>query len=119
MTDTVVIRELRCKAIIGCWAWERQVPQQVVVDLAIDWDCAAAAATDQLEQALDYAAVSAAVIRCLQDGRFRLAEAAAEAVAALVLQEFGAPAVHVTLVKPRAVAEAAAVGVSIERRAPA
>lgn len=117
MSDTVFIRDLRFRTIIGCWDWERQVEQQVVVDLEIEWDCAAPAADDDLDQAVDYAAVSEAVMRCVRDGQFRLVESAAEAVANLVINEFAAPAVRVTVAKPRAVAEAAAVGVTVERRA--
>ena len=117
MSDTVFIRDLRFKTIIGCWDWERQVEQQVVVDLEIEWNCAAPAASDDLDKAVDYAAVSEAVMRCVREGRFRLAESAADAVASLILNEFAAPAVRVTVAKPRAVAEASAVGVTVERRA--
>jgi len=116
LSDTVFIRDLRFKTIIGCWDWERQVPQDIIVNLEIEWDCAAVGA---LDAAVNYAAVAEAVIGCVQQGRFELVETAAEAVAALVLEEFSAPAVRVTIAKPRAVREAGAVGVSIERRAAA
>ncbi len=74
--DIVFVRELRFKTIIGCWDWERQVEQEVCIDLQMAWDTRKAAETDDLQHALDYKAVSKRVQSFVQESRFELVEAA-------------------------------------------
>ena len=56
--DTVFVRGLRADAIIGCYDHERTIRQPLIIDLELASDVASGAATDQLEDALDYAAIS-------------------------------------------------------------
>jgi len=113
--DIVFVSELKFKTIIGCWDWERQVEQDVCIDLQMAWDTRKAAATEDLQHALDYKAVSKRVRSFVQESRFELVETAANAIAALIMNEFGVPWVQVRLAKPRAVTGSAAVGVVVER----
>ena len=55
----------------------------------------------------------------LREHRFQLLEALAEAIADILLQEFGARWVRVKVVKPRKFDDVQAVGVQIERTAAA
>jgi len=114
---TVFVRDLRFKTIVGCWDWERQVPQEVSIDLAMEWDIAAAAAGDDLAKALDYKAVSDRVTEFVQEKQFVLVESAVDGIADLIISEFGVPELTVTFSKPRAVTGSAAVGVTLTRRA--
>ena len=113
--DIVFVSELKFKTIIGCWDWERQVEQDVCIDLQMAWDTHKAAATEDLQHALDYKAVSRRVRCFVQESRFELVETAANAIAALIMNEFGVPWVQVRFAKPRAVTGSAAVGVVVER----
>jgi dihydroneopterin aldolase len=113
--DIVFVSELKFKTIIGCWDWERQVEQDVCIDLQMGWDTRKAAATEDLQHALDYKAVSKQVRSLVQESRFELVETAANAIAALIMNEFGVPWVQVRFAKPRAVTGSAAVGVVVER----
>ncbi len=115
--DKVLINDLRFKTIVGCWDWERQVPQEVSIDLAVGWDITEAVATDDLQHALDYKELARHVEECVQQGRFLLVETAAAAVAAMVIDQYAAPWVRVTFRKPFAVTGSAAVGVIVERSA--
>ena len=56
--EIVQIKELRFQTIVGCWDWERQLPQQVNIDLDMAWDFSKSVETEKLEYALDYKAVS-------------------------------------------------------------
>jgi len=56
--DTVFIQNLSMDAVIGVFDWERQVKQKIRVDLEMRTDIAAAAASDALEDTLDYKAIS-------------------------------------------------------------
>lgn len=115
--DTVVVRELRFKTIVGCWDWERQLQQQVSIDLEMAWDMTRAAATEQLEHALNYKAVAKRVETFVQESRFELVETAAHSIADMVMQEFAVPWIRVTFNKPFAVTGSRAVGVIVEKGA--
>jgi dihydroneopterin aldolase len=113
--DRVFISDLRVDAVIGVFDWERRIRQTLRVDLEVAVDCAAAAATDSLESAVDYKALAKQVKAHLQESAPRLVETAAEGVADLVRAETGAPWVRVRLHKPGALSDARDVGVTIER----
>ena len=113
--DIVYIRELRAATVIGVYDWERSVRQILVLDLELAADNRRAAASDEIGDALDYAALSARVLAYIEASEFQLIETLAEQVASLVMAEFGVPWLRLRLAKPGAVAQARDVGVIIER----
>ncbi len=113
--DIVFLRELRVETVIGIFEWERRIRQVVSLDLEMATDVARAAASDAIEDALDYKAVAKRLIQFVGESRFQLVETLAERVAALLREEFGIPWVRVTVSKPGAVRGAREVGVVIER----
>ena len=113
--DTVFITGLKATSVIGCYAWERDIRQTLVIDLELQADFGRAAATDALEDALDYAAISQRVIAVCDASRFQLLEALAEHLATLLLAEQAISRLRMTITKPGAVPEAEGVGVVIER----
>jgi dihydroneopterin aldolase len=113
--DTVFISELRADTVIGVYDWERRIRQTVVLDLELASDNRRAAASDRIEDAIDYAAISGRVLSFIEAGEFQLIETLAEQVAAIILEEFAVPWLRLRLAKPGAVAQAREVGVLIER----
>lgn len=113
--DTVFVRELAVPTVIGVYDWERSVRQTLLLDLDMAWDNRPAAAGDDLDRALDYAAVSARIVEFAAGSQFRLIETLAEQVAALVMAEFGVAWLRLRVCKPGAVPAARDVGVLIER----
>jgi dihydroneopterin aldolase len=113
--DTVFVKDLRFKTIVGCWDWERQVPQYVSIDLEMGWDTSLPAASEKLEDALNYKEVSRRVEEHVIEKQFELVETAADSIAALVMAEFAVPWIRVTIHKPHAVSNSKSVGVAIER----
>ncbi|MCY1381383.1 Dihydroneopterin aldolase [compost metagenome] len=79
------------------------------------WDNRPAAEGDDLEKALDYAAVSQRIQAFAGEAQFLLVETFAERLVAVLMSEFGIPWVRLKLHKPGAVAAASSVGVEIER----
>ena len=116
--DTVFISGLKATSVIGCYDWERDIRQTLVIDLELKADFARAAETDALADALDYAAISKRVIAVCDDSRFQLLEALAEHLAGVVLAEFAVSGLRMTITKPGAVSEAEGVGVVITRERP-
>lgn len=115
--DTVFIEGLTVETIIGIHDWERRVRQPVVLDIEMAFDNTRPAASDRIDDTLDYKAVSKRLIGFVEGSSFQLVETLAERCAAIVRAEFGATWVRLKLSKPGAVRGAKAVGVIIERGA--
>ena len=113
--DIVFIRELRADTVIGVYDWERRIRQSVVLDLELASDNRRAAASDGIEDAVDYAAISARLLSFIEGSGFQIIETLAEQLANIVLEEFAVPWLRLRLAKPGAVAQARDVGVLIER----
>jgi dihydroneopterin aldolase len=114
--DIIFLRELRIETIIGIYDWERETRQTVVIDLEMATDIRQAAATDSIEETLDYKAVAKRLIAFVEESSFQLVETLAESCASIVLDEFAVPWLRLTINKQGAVRGARDVGVIIERR---
>jgi N6-L-threonylcarbamoyladenine synthase len=115
MTDKVFIEGLEIETLIGIYDWERRIRQPLVFDVEMAFDNRKPAATDAIEDTLDYKAVSKRLIAYVSASDFGLVETLAERCAALILKEFAVSHVRLKLSKPGAVRGARAVGVLIER----
>ncbi len=113
--DIIYLYDLKVDTIIGIFEWERRVRQTVSLDLEMATDIRRAAASDAIEDTLDYKAVAKAVIRFVEESRFQLVETLAERVAELVMREFGVPWLRLRVNKKGAIRGARDVGVLIER----
>lgn len=115
--DIIFLRELKVKTLIGIYPWERHAPQLLQFDLEIALPDSRACHTDNFEDALDYARVVQRIEDTLAQQHFSLLEALAEHVACLVLVEFNAPWIKVSVAKLNAIRGVKEVGVCIERKA--
>jgi len=113
--DIVFINDLRIETIIGIYDWERRVRQTISLDLEMACDIRRAAATDAIEDTLNYKAVAKRLIEFVGNSQYQLVETLAEEIAAVVQQEFAVPWVKLTVHKPGAVRGSRDVGVVIER----
>jgi dihydroneopterin aldolase len=113
--DIIFLHELKVDAVIGIWDWERKIRQTVVVDLEIAADIRKAAASDSVEDTLNYKLVAKRIQQFVSDSEFQLVETLAERIAAIVIDEFGVAWVRVRVNKPGAIRGARDVGVIIER----
>ncbi|MBX2838446.1 MAG: dihydroneopterin aldolase [Gammaproteobacteria bacterium] len=113
--DTIFITDLRADAIIGIYEHERNIKQTVSVDLEMATDVRAAAASDHIDQALNYKAISKRVESYIVHSEFQLVESLAEGIAQVVQAEFGVKWVSVTLHKLGALSNSADVGIKIVR----
>ena len=113
--DKVFIEALEIDCVIGIYDWERSIRQPVQLDIEMAFDNRRPAASDRIEDTLDYKAVSKRLIAFVSASDFGLVETLAEKCAALILDEFGVGRVRLKLSKPGAVRGATAVGVIIER----
>jgi dihydroneopterin aldolase len=113
--DIIFLRDLRIDTIIGIYDWERSTRQTVSLDLEMATDIRKAAASDHIDDTLNYKAVAKRLIAFVGASEFQLVETLAERICALVLEEFQVPWVRLTLNKGGAVRGAKGVGIVIER----
>ena len=113
--DRIHIRDLLLRCVIGIYDWERRIKQTVCFDIEMATDIRKAAASDAIDDTLDYKSVAKRLIQFVGESEFQLVETLAERVAEIVITEFQVPWVKVTLNKKGAVRHAAGVGIIIER----
>lgn len=117
MIGTTGLKDLRVDCIVGIYPHERAATQTVLLDIELDYDFAAPAASDAIADAVDYDGIAASVTRLLQTSRFQLIETMAEKTAALLIDEVpAATVVRIEVRKPAAVPAAACSFVRVERR---
>lgn len=116
MIGTTGLFQLRVDCIVGIYPHERAATQTVLLDIELDYDFAAAAASDAIPDAVDYDGVASSVTALLQERRFQLLESMAEHTAVMLFaREPRVMAVRMTIRKPAAVPAAAASFVRVER----
>jgi dihydroneopterin aldolase len=114
--DTIFLSGLTAECIIGIWDWERQVKQKVVIDLEMAADIRRAAASDHIDDTLDYKKVSKRLLQFVEASQYQLVETLTDRIAQVIITEFGVPAVKVRLNKQGALRGSRDVGIVIERR---
>jgi dihydroneopterin aldolase len=117
MIGTTGLKDLKIECVVGVHDHERVTRQTVALDIGLDYDFSAAARTDALAHAVDYAMVAEAVSELVQRRKYQLIETMAEEIAQLLLERLSlVNAARIEIRKPAAVKAAAAAFVSIERR---
>ena len=113
--DNIFISELKIETRIGVYEWEKQVPQTIQLDLEVGLPGQHAANSGKLDDTIDYSKIVARIEQLFQDEHFLLLEKAAEAIAEIILGEFKAPWVRLSIAKLGALRNVKKLGITIER----
>jgi len=113
--DIIFIENLRAETLIGIYPREQAVPQTIEISLRIGASTASAGASDDIRDTIDYAVVVERLRTELGARHFNLLEKLAEYVATLLLEDFGAQWVQVSVAKLGMMRGVSRVGVVIER----
>ena len=113
--DIVFIEDLRIETIIGIYDWEREIKQTIALDIEMAADNVKPASSENIEDALNYKAVSKRMIAFTEASRFQLVETLAESLVEIIMNEFNVPWCRLKLSKLGAVTGSRSVGVIIER----
>jgi dihydroneopterin aldolase len=113
--DTIFIRELRADAWIGIYEWEKLRPQTLDFNLEIGLDTHRAGETDNIRDTVDYGKVVERIRADLKDRHFKLLEALAEHISQVILHDFQAQWVTVSVAKIAHMRGVKLVGVTISR----
>lgn len=113
--DSIFISEFKVETLIGIYDWERRVAQTIELNLEIGLAGGHAAQSGELADTIDYSRVVAAIEQLFREQHFLLLEKAAEAIAGMVLRDFRAPWLRLSIAKPGALRNVKKVGLTIER----
>ncbi|PWB15892.1 dihydroneopterin aldolase [Acinetobacter sp. AM] len=114
--DAIVIEGLKVNTVVGCFSWERQIVQPLMLDLMIHTNLEVAASSDELEDTLNYAEICSISAEVIQKAQPKLIEHAAKLVLNALFSTYPAiESIKITIRKPAIIAEANSVGIRIER----
>jgi dihydroneopterin aldolase len=115
--DKIFLSALNVECIVGIWEWERRVKQRVVIDIEMATDIRKAAASDHIDDTIDYKAVAKRILAFVGESQYQLVETLTDNIAKVIITEFGVSWVKVRLNKQGAIRFARDVGILIERTA--
>ena len=115
MKDTIYIRDLRVETIIGIFGWEREVRQQISIDLDFEFDVSVPGKSDSIDDTLDYKKITKSLITFIESSDYKLIEALGEGIVDHLKSKFGIKKVKLRLSKPGALRFSKDVGIMIER----
>ena len=113
--DIIFLREIRLDARIGIYKREKAITQTVELDLELALPEDRVFSSGKVTDTIDYAVVIERIRAALVEQHYGLVENLAERVAQIILKEFNAPWVRVSIAKIGAQPSARRVGVVIER----
>ena len=118
-SDVVFVKALKVEAVIGVYEWERAITQPLLIDIVLETDISRAAASDDVNDALNYKEVCDDVSVWCQDIKAQLLEYLAGQIADKLLEKYPCHKITLSIAKPTAIKQADAVGVQITRYAQA
>ncbi len=113
--DKVIIKDLLVRGIIGVNDWERDNPQDILINVEIATDLKKAGASDDIADSVNYRTVAKKIIAHAETANRLTVEALAADIAEICLSERGTVSARVRVEKPGALRFAKSVGVEIER----
>jgi D-erythro-7,8-dihydroneopterin triphosphate epimerase len=113
--DKIYIRDLLCRCIVGIYPEERENKQDVVINIEMACDLSTAAASDNIDDTINYKSVKKEIMALVESSGFLLIERMAGEIASLCLAHEGVRQVRVTVDKPGALRFARSVAVEIVR----
>jgi FolB domain-containing protein len=113
--DQVIIKDLSARGIIGINDWEREKPQEILINIVLFADLSKAGESDNIDDCVNYRTVAKKVQAHAESAGRLTVEALAADIAKICLGERGVEIVRVRVEKPGAVRFSGSVGVEIER----
>ena len=113
--DQVLIKDLVARGIIGINDWEREKPQEILINIVLFADLKKAGKSDNIKDCVDYSTMAKKIIAHAETAHRLTVEALAADLAHICLEVPGVKKVRLRVEKPGAVRFTRSVGVEIER----
>ncbi|MEI8012539.1 MAG: dihydroneopterin aldolase [Candidatus Omnitrophota bacterium] len=108
---SIQLNGIKLQVIIGTLPHEREVLQEIMVNIAFTYDASLPAVTDVLSDAVDYAHMHRRIITAVAGTRFQLLERLGAFILDLIMQEAGIISATILLEKARVLPGVLSVGV--------
>jgi D-erythro-7,8-dihydroneopterin triphosphate epimerase len=116
---TIRITDLLLRAVVGGNDWEKDIRQDVLINIEVEYDARNAVDSDEMADAFDYKKLKRGIIDKVERSRFRLLESLTNMILSLVMEDPRALAAVVRVDKPGALRYAKTVSVEMSDRRPA
>ena len=114
--DAIIIEGLKVDTVVGCFNWERQIIQPLMLDLTLQTNLEQASNSDELEDTMNYAEICEISAKVIQEAQPKLIEHAAKLVINALFTQFSAiESIIITIRKPAIIPQANSVGIRLER----
>jgi FolB domain-containing protein len=113
--DKILIRDLVARGIIGINDWERENPQEILINITLFVNLDRVCETDDLNDTVNYRTIAKEVLVHAESAGRCTVEALSGDIAKLCLEHPGVLKTIVKVEKPGAVRFSKSVGVEIER----
>ena len=106
MKGIIGIKSLKIQCIIGHHPPEREIEQEIQVDIRLTTDFASCAESDQVEDTIDYTAIAAVCTEMAKSKKYHLLETFACETVQRLLKDFEIDWISIRVMKPAALPEA-------------
>ena len=113
--DKVIIKNVLARGIIGIHDWEREKPQNILINIELSTEIRQFESPDDIDYCVDYSKVTKKVIYIAENSKRFTLETLAEDIAQVCLEDTRVLKTTVRVEKPGAVRFSESVGVEIER----
>ncbi|RKG34004.1 dihydroneopterin aldolase [Acinetobacter tianfuensis] len=114
--DAIIIEGLKVDTVVGCFNWERQIIQPLMLDLTIHNCLEQASNSDELQDTLNYAEICEISAKVIQEAQPKLIEHAAKLVIDALFSTYpSVESIMISIRKPAIIPQANSVGIRLER----
>eukprot|EP01047_Picozoa_sp_COSAG01_P000016 COSAG01_NODE_1_length_100484_cov_170.446142_16_plen_123_part_00 len=114
--DSIFIKDLLVRGVIGIYDWERKVQQDILINAEMSFDTQKAGSSDDMNDSLNYKSVCKRIIAFVEVNQPYLIEKLINDLAKTLILEFKIEKIILSIEKPGALRFAKSVGIRIERR---
>lgn len=114
--DTITIRDLALRTIIGIYPEERKEKQDILVNITLEVDLKKAGTSDNITDTVDYKTLKKEIVKMVDKSAYNLIESLAENIATICLTEKKVNRALITIDKPGALRFARSVAVTVDRK---
>lgn len=83
----IKIENLRVRTIVGIFEWEKEVKQDIVINIDITFDATKAIEKDSIDETIDYKSLNKKIITLIENKSFNLIERIAGDAMNLVMED--------------------------------
>ncbi len=114
--DKILITGLVATGIVGVNEQERKFPQELLMDIELEYPLDKAGESDSIEDTISYSFVAKLIRKCVQESSYFTLEALAAQLVNQLFEETPADAVRIKIEKANFVSKTSKVGIQIYRQ---